>query len=194
MREPSRLLDWTGRTGGAGRAELAFLKLEGEDVEETSGASATRLKEGLLFDGRNVQMETDEVDQFSITQAALFNQRTPDFARGFTKKGNEQLTQTVHRHGVEHEFSGRSGAPLDLGLPEGPFAQLADDAKLRETIENQVVAAVGKSGKVGDFARAAKFVDIGKGVVVALPIVLEHHHADDAVAVGNVGNHLAIAR
>jgi hypothetical protein len=116
-------------------------------------------------------METDEVNQFGVTQAALLNQRTPDFARGFTKEGNEQVTQTVHRHGVEDQFSGRRGTPLDLGLPEGPVAQLADDAKLRQPVENQVVAAVRKPGKVADFARASKFVDIGKGVVVALPIV-----------------------
>src|ERR1700721_2146427 len=139
-------------------------------------------------------MKADEVYQFSAAQATLFDHRFPHFARGFAEVGYEQIAQRGHCTVVERQLIARRRTPLDLRLPIRALPDFAHQAKLGEPIEYEIVAPVGKLGEIADLAGATDFEEVGKGVIVALPFALEHHHADNSVAVGDIGNHLAIAR
>src|ERR1700722_7944904 len=74
------------------------------------------------------------------------------------------------------------------------MANLPNYPKLADTFEHQVVAAVRKFEEPADFARASDLEKIGEGIVIGFPISLEQRHPDHRVSVGDVGNHLTIAR
>src|SRR5258708_30964259 len=68
------------------------------------------------------------------------------------------------------------------------------DLKFADSFELKVVASVWKLLQGGDTAGASDGEDVGISVILALPVALEHYHSDRAVVLGDVGDHLPIAR
>src|ERR1017187_1511104 len=188
------LLDGVGAATGACRSTLALLELEGQYVEQAINTIRERLEHRLFLERRDVEMKTQEVDQRGAAQAALINDRVPSLMRGLAQIAEQHLAQRFHHLGVAIERVGPNRTPIHFRLPIRAIANFAHDSKLANALEDQIVASVGKLDETADFPRASDLENIRKGVVVALPVALEQRHPDQPVQVGDVGDHLAIAR
>ena len=83
---------------------------------------------------------------------------------------------------------------LDVGQPVGAAVVLAEDSELGQAPSRMFVAAVREFGGLGDDPHAPDGMNGGAPLVVRLVAGLEHHHADEAVALQGVRDHLAVAR
>ena len=63
-----------------------------------------------------------------------------------------------------------------------------------EQLDHTKPAIPRKPNEAANFTRASDFKNVGERVVVGLPVALEQRHPYHAVRVGDVGDHLAIAR
>src|SRR6185437_9693632 len=177
-----------------GRAELALLDLEGQHVEQAGDTIVERLEQGLLLQRRYVEVKAQEIDQVSVAQPLLVDQPTPGGVGILAEKSDQQIAQRVHLGRLQAEQPAARGTPLDLGLPVGVRTDFAPDLEFADSFKLEVVAAVGKLFQRSDPAGASDGKNVGIRVVIALPVALEHYHPDRCVGLGDVGDHLAIAR
>src|ERR1700722_6755493 len=86
-----QLLNGVGAAAGAGRTVLALFELEGQHIEQAIDPVGERFEQRLLFERRDVEMKTKEVDERSAAQTALLDDRAPCLVRGLAQVAEEHL-------------------------------------------------------------------------------------------------------
>ena len=139
-------------------------------------------------------MKAQEIDQVGVAQSLFFDQAAPSRVGIFAEKPDQEVAQRGHLGRLEPEQPAARRTPLDFGLPVGMRVDFALHLEFAYSFELEVEAAVGKFLQRADTAGASDGEHVGIGVVIALPVALEHDHPDSAVGLGDVRDHLAIAR
>src|SRR5579885_2798966 len=148
----AELIDGAARPGGS---ELALFNREGQDIEQAGDTILECLEQSLFLQRRNVEMEAEKINQVGVAQALLLDQPVPGRLCVLAEKADQQVVQRGHLGRFQPEQAAARWAPLDFGLPVGAHSQFALDLELADSLELQVVAAIGELLQRGDASGAA---------------------------------------